>query len=220
MSDRPLEAALRTARAEQSAEMSAEVQSLDEALCDEFRRALESADTLQVGDLFPEFELPDQVGAPVRGSDLLKLGPIVVSLYRGLWCPYCQLELRHLAMHRPEFHAEGAQIVAISPQTPDRTLTMAQKLLLDFRVLSDTDGELARRLGVLVKIPEHLRKGFDEHYAPFADRYRADAYCLPIPGSYVVDTSGRVVYAQVNPDPSVRAEPADILQVLRIHRST
>ena len=173
-----------------------------------------SRSPLGVGARFPSFALPDQVGAPTHSADLLSMGPMVISFYRGLWCPYCQLELRYLQLVLPEIRARGAQLVAISPQLPDGSLTTAQKLLLDFTILSDSHNQFARSCGIEVHIPTELRAAFNSVYTNYEDLYSSDAFALPMPATFVVDPQGIIQYAFVSPDYSVRAEPAEVLATL------
>src|SRR3984957_20057578 len=72
---------------------------------------------LQAGDKAPEFTLNDPDGKPVSSRALLARGPLVVSFYRGVWCPYCNLDLQALEAALPGILARGASLVAISPQT-------------------------------------------------------------------------------------------------------
>lgn len=96
---------------------------------------------LAVGDTAPDFDLPDASGMPVRLSELVLNGPVVVSFYRGGWCPYCNLELRALQAALPALTEAGAALVAISPDAPDESLSTAEKAGLEFSVLSDVGAE-------------------------------------------------------------------------------
>jgi peroxiredoxin len=100
------------------------------------------------GDAATDFELPDARGKTVRLSDRLADGPVVISFYRGGWCPYCNLELHALQEHLPQFEQLGASLVAISPQVPDESLNTAEKNELTFSVLSDVGNAVARQYGL------------------------------------------------------------------------
>ena len=167
--------------------------------------------TLQVGDTLPPINLPNALGKTVNTQDLLTEGALVISFYRGQWCPYCNLELRALQQALPEFKALGASLVAISPQTPDNSLSTTEKNELSFEVLSDVGNQVARQLGLVFQIPEQLRPIYQSFGIDLPEHNGDETFELPIAATYVINRDGKVVYAFVNPDYTQRAEPADIL---------
>jgi peroxiredoxin len=168
----------------------------------------------RVGDLAPPFSLPDVRGKKVSLDALLREGPVVVSFYRGQWCPYCDLQLRAYQEVLPRLRALGANLVAISPQTPDESLSTAEKRDLAFPVLSDAGNRTARSYGLVWKVPaglEAIQKGFGVDLA----RSNGDETNeLPVPGTFVVGSDGRVAFSYLNADWRLRLEPAEILSVL------
>ena len=171
--------------------------------------------SLKVGDRLPAIELPNAAGKTIRIQDLLAQGPVIISFYRGQWCPYCNLELRALQQYLPEFKAEGATLIAISPQTPDNSLSTLEKNELDFEVLSDAGNVVARELGLVFTLPETLRPIY-ENFGIDVPTHNGDrTFELPIPATYVVAPNGDVVYAFADADYTLRAEPSDILVALR-----
>lgn len=112
---------------------------------------------LKAGDQAPDFRLPDARGGYLHLKDLLATGPVVLSFYRGGWCPYCNLELRALQKALPEIIRLGANLVAVSPQTPDESLSTAEKNDLAFSVLSDVGSTTAKSFGIAYKLAEELR---------------------------------------------------------------
>src|ERR1700756_767046 len=92
---------------------------------------------LKKGDKAPLFELPNAAGHSVKLSSLLNDGPVVLTFYRGTWCPFCNLALSMYQKILPQIKERGASLVAISAQTPDYSLTMKEKNELEFEVLSD-----------------------------------------------------------------------------------
>ena len=167
--------------------------------------------TLQVGDTLPPINLPNALGKTVNTQDLLTEGALVISFYRGQWCPYCNLELRALQQALPEFKALGASLVAISPQNPDNSLSTTEKNELSFEVLSDVGNQVARQLGLVFQIPEQLRPIYQSFGIDLPEHNGDETFELPIAATYVINRDGKVVYAFVNPDYTQRAEPADIL---------
>ncbi len=169
---------------------------------------------LKVGNNIPDFELPDATGKLVRSKDLLASGPIVITFYRGSWCPYCSLELKTLQQSLSEFRAKGATLVAISPQTPDHSLTTKEKNELAFPVLSDVGSNVARKFGLVFTLDETLKPIYKAFGVDLAAHNGVDSWELPLPATYVVAKSGKIVSAFVDADYRNRAEPAEILKSL------
>jgi len=172
-------------------------------------------DALSVGEKLPAFSLPDASGKTISSAKLLEKGPLVISFYRGNWCPYCNLELRALQNHLPAFEENEATLVAISPQTPDNSLSTQEKNDLKFPVLSDSNNKVAKSMGLVFEVPKDVvdvsREEFDLVYSKFNETEKHE---LPIPATYVVGRDGIVKYAFVNPDYTQRAEPSEVLDVL------
>ncbi|MFY4722098.1 peroxiredoxin-like family protein [Streptomyces sp. LaBMicrA B280] len=169
---------------------------------------------LAVGAHAPHFSLPSATGRTVALEDLLAHGPVVLTFYRGAWCPYCNIALQHLQRHHADITARGARLVAVSPQIPDESLSLSEKHDLAFDVLSDIGSVTAQRYGVAFRTSDELAA----HYARSGlelERFNdGHARVLPIPATYVIDRSGVVRWAFVDTDFTVRAEPADILAAL------
>jgi peroxiredoxin len=170
---------------------------------------------LKAGDLAPDFELPGADGRTTRLSTLLRDGPVVVSFYRGGWCPYCNLELRALQAVLPQLHALGAHLVAISPQTPDESLSTAEKNALAFPVLSDGGSRTARGFGIAFDLAEELRPIYARFGHALPERNGDDSWVLPIPATYVIAESGRIALAYVDLDYRNRLDPNEIVAAIR-----
>lgn len=166
------------------------------------------------GDLLPAFALPDAAGKTVNAKDLLAKGPLVVTFYRGGWCPYCNIQLRALQKVLPDFQKRGATLVAITPAKPDDTLSTSQKHDLAFPVLTDAGNAYAKSLGLVFHLPDDLRKVYQGFGIDLEKNQGNDAWELPLPATYVVDRSGRVIWSFIDVDYKKRAEPAAILKAL------
>lgn len=191
----------------------------------DIREAMTSADielaasgiarrAIKAGDFAPDFRLADACGSQVRLRELLAKGPVVLSFYRGGWCPYCNLELRALQNSLPAIKLLGAELVAISPQTPDESLSTAEKNEIAFPVLSDVGSVTAKAYGIAFDLAEELRPIYTRFGHALPDRNGDHSWVLPIPATYVIDTNGAIVLAFVDVDYRNRLEPAEIIAAL------
>ena len=168
----------------------------------------------RVGDAAPDFTLPDATRRSIALAALRRDGPVVVTFYRGQWCPFCDLQLRAYQEILPRIRALGATLVAISPQTPDESLSTAEARKLEFPVLSDTGNVIARRWGLVWKVGaslDALHKGFG------IDLVKSDGETsneLPVPATFIVERSGRIAFAHYDPNWTARLEPAALLAAL------
>ena len=168
-----------------------------------------------VGDKAPSFTLKDLDGNVVSSDELLKKGPLVVSFYRGVWCPYCNMELQALEAAKPEFDKLGASLVAISPQTPPNSRKSVRQNKLSFPILSDEKGKVGAAFGLRFNLPDYLvelYKGLKNDLPSFNDD---PSWTLPMPARYLIGQDGTILYADVNPDYTQRPEPEDVIAALR-----
>jgi peroxiredoxin len=176
----------------------------------------EGENALNLEQNAPRFELPNQLGEQVLLNELLKKGPVVITFYRGSWCPYCNLQLKALQSRLPEIHALGAQLVAISPQVPDGSMSENEISNMDFIVLSDQNADVAASYGVAWKVPafllEHMRvdRGLD-----LESLNNGNGSILPIPATFVLNSEGKVTWRYVDVDYRTRSEPQDIVNALK-----
>ena len=166
---------------------------------------------LKEGAQVPDFTLPDALGNAVTLSHLLRQGPVVLSFYRGEWCPYCNLELRAYQRALPQLQELGASLVAISPQTPDHSLSTVEKQQLTFAVLSDVDNEVARKFGLVFTIEEAVRAPHRRIGANLPAFNGNDSWELPMPGTFLVDQWGAIRLAFVDPDFKHRLDPSVVI---------
>jgi peroxiredoxin len=193
----------------------AERQAIMQRHIDELRSGALARTMLKVGDRAPAIVLETATGAIVDVGTLLKKGPVIVTFYRGGWCPYCNLELKAYQQILPEIAAAGASLVAISPEKPDDTLSTAEKNALSFEVLSDVDQKVARAFGLVYEFTEELKRAYRGFNLDIPVRNGTPGeWALPISATYVIDRDGSIVYAYTDVDYRDRADPRDILQVV------
>lgn len=170
---------------------------------------------LKAGDRAPDFTLDAPDGTPVASADLLARGPLVVSFYRGVWCPYCNMELQALQAALPDFEAAGAGLVAISPQSRANSRKSVRDNALDFPILSDPGNSVAAAFGLRFALPDYLVELYKLLGNQLPNFNGDDSWTLPMPGRYVIGSDGIIAYAEVNPDYTRRPEPSDMLPAIR-----
>jgi peroxiredoxin len=190
-------------------------------IADRITRGLEEvvssgvAPGLQVGTSAPNFTLPNALGQSVELAQRLKSGPVVLTFYRGAWCPYCNVTLRALQVALPRFRAHGASVIAISPQTPDRSLTLAEKHALEFDVLSDLEQSVIRDYRVQFTVPADMKDLYLNTFHNDLSTQTADgSWALPIPATFVIDRAGVIRARHVAVDYRTRMDPDDIEMAL------
>jgi peroxiredoxin len=168
----------------------------------------------KAGDMAPAFTLDNQLGSPTSSAALLAQGPLVVTFYRGVWSPYCNLELQAIQAALSDIKARGAQVVAISPQTAPNSRKSARQNQLGFPILSDARGEVSAAFGLRFPLPDYLvdlYKSLKNELPAF----NGDAsWTLPMPARYVIRRDGVIAYGEVNPDYTQRPDPSELLAVL------
>lgn len=170
---------------------------------------------LKAGDKAPAFTLNDPDGKPVSSTDLLRQGPLVVTFYRGVWCPYCNMELQALQAALPEIRASGARVVAISPQVAANSRKSVRQNQLDFPILSDAHNEVAAAFGLRFQLQDYLIELYKSLKNDLPAFNGDPSWTLPMPARYVIAQDATIVYAEVNPDYTRRPDPSEMLPAIR-----
>jgi len=169
---------------------------------------------LHEGDQAISFTLDNATGKAVSLQTYLNQGPVVLVWYRGGWCPYCNITLHYLQEKLPEFQALGANLIALTPELPDKSLDTQEKNQLEFEVLTDLNNEVARAYGIVFQLPEEVSELYKQSFD--LEAYNGnDSDELPLAATYVIDTDGTIRYAFLDADYRNRAEPDEILVALR-----
>ena len=169
----------------------------------------------KAGDVAPSFSLKDPEGNVINSADLLKRGPVVLSFYRGVWCPYCNMELQALEAAKPEFDRYAASLVAISPQTAPNSRKSVRQNKLSFPILSDVKGKVGAAFGLRFNLPDYLVELYKQLKNDLPTFNDDPSWTLPMPARYVIGQDGLILYSEVNPDYTRRPEPADMIPVLQ-----
>lgn len=169
---------------------------------------------LNVGAKMPGFNLKDANGKLVNSADLLKQANLVVVFYRGSWCPFCNIYLRNLQKNMTQIKAAGGNVVAISVETPDNSMSVSKKNELDFTVLSDPNLTIAKQFGIVYDFPKETDEKYKANGLDIAKHNEMDKPQLPLSATYVVNKKGEIVYAYLEPDYKQRAAPEVIIETL------
>ncbi len=167
---------------------------------------------LAVGAEAPEFALTDILGKSRSLKGMLADGPVVVTFYRGGWCPFCTAQLSAYQKALDQIKGMGAQVVAISPQTQENSRAMAESIHLDYAVLADPGNAVAKKFGVSYVVPESV----SSVYKPLLLKANGEESGeLPLAATYVIGRDGRIAYAYLTADYRERAETSELLKVIR-----
>ncbi len=170
---------------------------------------------LGVGERMPAFTLFDAEGKPVVLADQLARGPVVVTFYRGSWCPYCVKALGSVEESVAEINKLGATVLALSPETPDQAIDLRERLGLSYELLVDSENRLADRLGLMFTLDDATIEKYRGYGIDVARSNGSQRWQLPIPATFVLDKDGIVRYAWTEEDYTKRAPAKAVLGTLR-----
>lgn len=167
-----------------------------------------------VGDKMPAGVLLDNQGNEVQAQQLWAEGPVVLTFYRGGWCPYCNLALKNLQASVAALKDAGARVVAVTPELPERAADTAGQNALSFQVLTDQHNRYAGKLGIAFKLPESILPIYRDRLR-LADFNGDQRYELPLAATYVIDQQGVIRWAFLDADYKKRAEPREVVTALQ-----
>jgi redoxin len=174
----------------------------------------DASKALKVGDKAPQFTLKNALGKKVKLSTLLKNGNVVLTWYRGGWCPYCNRALQGWQEALAEIKAQGATFVALTPELPDYSLSTKEKHQLTFEILTDLNNEVANRYGLVFTLDENTAVRYEKGFGLSA--YNGNHLNqLPMPATYIINQKGVIVYAFVNADYTQRANTEEVIKKLK-----
>jgi peroxiredoxin len=169
---------------------------------------------IKPGDPMPPFLLPNTAGQLVDSATLLSRGPLIVTFYRGGWCPYCMATLEALERLRASFECLGASLVALSPDTGGRGAQIRRRHNLQFEILTDVDSTVAFQFGVMIRLPARYRQLMSSKSVEARDWHGNPSWFIPLPSTFVVASNGAIVHTEVHVDFTNRTEPLSLPRVL------
>lgn len=165
---------------------------------------------LKVGDIAPDFTLPDAEGLPVSLYDTLQHNAVIISFFRGNWCPFCMAELTHYQEAINNNLVDSATVIAISPQSIHFNHDLKVQNNLEFRILSDKGNEIADKYGLVFTLQENIREIYKNMGADLELFNSDNTYKLPIPATYLIDKNKKIVFSSVSTNYMERADVCDI----------
>ncbi|MDR3518991.1 MAG: peroxiredoxin-like family protein [Azospirillaceae bacterium] len=170
---------------------------------------------VRAGALAPRFVLANSRGRPVDLSERLARGAVALSFCRGVWCPYCDAELRALQAVAPQIRALGASLIALSPERRDGALDGIGNSALDFELLSDPGNQVARAFGLVFRLPAADQRFLASVGVDLVQRNGDASWELPVPATYLIGVDGIVRLAFVDADFRYRLDPVELVGALR-----
>ncbi|EAS19898.1 peroxiredoxin, AhpC/Tsa family [Flavobacteria bacterium BBFL7] len=169
---------------------------------------------LNIGDQAPNFELSNALKNSVSLYQELEKGPVILTWYRGGWCPYCNITLHYLQEILPEFEKFNAQLIALTPELPDNSLNTAEKNNLKFNVLSDVGNTVSKEYGVVYQLTDDVAAIYEAGFN-LSEKNGDRSNELPLAATYVIDQKGIIQYAFLDADYKERAEGSEIIAALK-----
>jgi len=169
---------------------------------------------LKEGEQAPNFMLANPLGEQVNLYDELSKGPVVLTFYRGSWCPFCNIQLRAYQQLLPDIEKLGGQLIAVTLQSPDNSLSHKEKEELTFQVLSDLNGRVAESYRILYEVPDYLQDAFTNFGLDLTEFNQTDRWIIPVTATFIIDKERKIRRAYVNPDFMKRMEPQEIIDQL------
>lgn len=181
----------------------------------ELERSGISEKVLKAGEIAPDFALPDYKGQTISSQELLSQGPLVLTFYRGAWCPYCNADLAELNHHLDQIKAKGATLLAISPELPQFLDKVVRMQHLDYNILHDDRNELAEQFGVKWQYSAALKSLYRDKLMINLEYQQGNPdWTLPLPSRFVIDTEGVIRYAESKVDYRERPDPSHMISAL------
>ena len=171
---------------------------------------------LKAGTKAPEFHLKNQDGVIISSTELLKNGPLVITFYRGVWCPYCNTDLANLKRYTSQLEELNATMVGISPQVPQYNKQVIDQQRLNFDLLSDTKNKVANTFGLRWEMINPLRSLYNDKFKISLPNYNGDdSWTLPVPARFIIDVNGLIKYAEFSVDYTKRPNPDVLVEALK-----
>ena len=173
-----------------------------------------SEKALNVGNNVTDFQLEDSYGNVISLDSMVALGPAVISFNRGNWCPFCNIDFKHMQKNITAIEESGSNLFVISPQLKEKSAQLKAENGYDYPILHDTNNEVAKQFGICFTLSDELKTIHKSFGMDIPAHNGEDSFELPIPATYVVNQDKEIVYAYVNPNWMERAQIEDVKKFL------
>jgi len=169
---------------------------------------------LKAGDPAPDVFFRNKDLTTVYLKDLLKEHHIILSFFRGTWCPYCNLELTELNKINDQIEQKGARLIAVSPEL----YKFSEPSVKDkkFSVLTDLANKAADEFGLVFDLPPRYREIYKSLNIELNVLNADNNWTLPMPATFIISKDGMIKTTYINADYTKRMEPADIIENLSL----
>ncbi len=168
-----------------------------------------------VGDLIGDLTLPNIYSEDIDLKSLLKNDYLLINFFRGSWCPFCSMELREYERLKDEFHQNGIDIVAISPEVTKYSLKTKEENSLSFEVLSDENSKAMKEFGIVFTLSPEVKKIYDGFGIDLKEQNGNDSFEMPVPATYILNKDFQVVFAHIEEDYMTRVDPLKVLEFIK-----
>lgn len=170
--------------------------------------------SIKLNEIMPSFSLLNAKNEIIHSEEILKSGKMIIAFYRGSWCPYCNLTLKALQDNLSKINVKKASLVAISPQSPDNSLTIIEKHNLSFEVLTDINNTFAKQLGIVFELQDFILPYYNELGINLTKFNKNNDNSLPIPAVFVVNEDGKIIYKFADANYMNRVDIDELLETL------
>ena len=170
--------------------------------------------SLKIGDKIPNFTLSNSENININSDDFLSKGQLIINFYRGSWWPYCAIELGGFQDILTKIRSKGAEIIALSPELPEKSSVFKKKLSLDYEILTDKNNEIAKAFGISFTLDDELIELYKEFSIDLKISNGTNNWELPVPATYIISREGIILFSWLDLDYTKRVEPEDIYALL------
>lgn len=171
---------------------------------------------LKKGNIAPDFSLISTKKQKVNLYELLNTKPVIISFFRGSWCPFCVKELQHFQNNLKQLQqVSNVHFIAISPQKIEISAKLQQDNAIDFTILSDVGNHIAQQYGLVFTLPQNVRELYQNLGADIPKFNGDDSYQLPIPATYLIGQDKQILFSYINVNYMERVDISELVDVLK-----
>jgi peroxiredoxin len=180
-----------------------------------------SADQVQpllTGMIAPDFTVKDVKGQDFTYTAKTQDKPVVLSFFRGGWCPFCNLHLSELRKAEKQLREMGFDIWFISIDKPEYLLESLDDPNIGYTIYSDSSLEATRAFGLAFQVDDELVKKYLAWNIDLEAVSGENHHVLPAPATYIIGTDGVINFAYINPNYKVRLHPEVLLAAAKVYQ--